>query len=335
MINPEDISVVVQGAVGKETARCLRSIRKHLPGAEIILSTWQGTDVNGLDYDKLVLSEDPGGIIHRMGCAPNNVNRQLISTQAGLQIAKRKYTLKLRTDLIIQSTNFLKYFDKFPVRNPEYSIFKHRVIISTVYAREQYLGSNFLFHPSDFWFFGLTDDICDYWMKTEKQETCTHVISGFRITGNSLIKYVPEQYYCINWAHRRFPNIVFNDCQDDNYDATVASLNILYNNFIFIGPYQAGIWSKKHKKAYRNEYSFLCGMKGLITYELFQQRYKELCDTSYLPNTDKYKYLYKMRRSYTQVLQPLRYIVKWFIWIFRSVYYTASYLIHCLKNNKG
>lgn len=62
-IKPKDISVVVQGAINKEiTPRCLQSIRTLLPNAEIILSTWEGSDVDGLDYDKLVLNKDPGAV---------------------------------------------------------------------------------------------------------------------------------------------------------------------------------------------------------------------------------------------------------------------------------
>ena len=60
-IDTKDISIVVQGAVDpKNTPKCLTSIRKYLPGAEIILSTWEGTDCTGLDYDVLVLNKDPG-----------------------------------------------------------------------------------------------------------------------------------------------------------------------------------------------------------------------------------------------------------------------------------
>ena len=60
MIDSKDISVVVQGAVNKnETPKCLKSIRKFLPNAEIILSTWEGSDTKNLDYDILVLNKDP------------------------------------------------------------------------------------------------------------------------------------------------------------------------------------------------------------------------------------------------------------------------------------
>ena len=56
-IKNEDISVVVQGAIHPEwTPLVLKSIRKSLPGARVILSTWEGTDISKLDYDVLVLN---------------------------------------------------------------------------------------------------------------------------------------------------------------------------------------------------------------------------------------------------------------------------------------
>ncbi|TXJ44182.1 hypothetical protein EPJ70_08075 [Brachyspira aalborgi] len=59
IIDTKDISVVVQGAIDKGyTPLCLKSIRKYLPESEIILSTWEGSDVENLDYDVLVLNKD-------------------------------------------------------------------------------------------------------------------------------------------------------------------------------------------------------------------------------------------------------------------------------------
>ena len=64
MINSNEISVIVQGAIDKtETPKCLKSIRKYLPDAEIILSTWEGSDLNGLDYDVLVINQLPSAPI--------------------------------------------------------------------------------------------------------------------------------------------------------------------------------------------------------------------------------------------------------------------------------
>ena len=55
-----DISLVVQGAVTPVTKAVLNSLRAIFPGAELILSTWEGSALDGLSYDKAVLSPDPG-----------------------------------------------------------------------------------------------------------------------------------------------------------------------------------------------------------------------------------------------------------------------------------
>ena len=68
-ISAKDITVVVQGPVqtfsDREqesgiTRKCLDSVRYFLPGAKIILSTWHNQDLTDLDYDQLVLCDDPG-----------------------------------------------------------------------------------------------------------------------------------------------------------------------------------------------------------------------------------------------------------------------------------
>ena len=49
-MDTKDISVIVQGAINKnETIKCLQSIRQYLPGAEIILSTWEGSNITDLE----------------------------------------------------------------------------------------------------------------------------------------------------------------------------------------------------------------------------------------------------------------------------------------------
>ena len=89
-IQSSEISVVVQGAIDQNnTPLCITSIRKYLPKAEIILSTWEGSDTENLDYDILVLNKDPGG--YRDICTKfvNNLNRQLVSTSNGIKKASK------------------------------------------------------------------------------------------------------------------------------------------------------------------------------------------------------------------------------------------------------
>ena len=116
LVDNKDITVVVQGAVDREkTPICLQSIRRMLPGAFIILSTWEGTDVDGLEYDDVVLSEDPGGFDEfNIPFSPkNNINRQIVSTYQGLLKVKTVYALKLRTDFYLCDDGFKDFFNTY------------------------------------------------------------------------------------------------------------------------------------------------------------------------------------------------------------------------------
>ena len=132
-IGSDEITVVVQGAVDPVcTTKCLSSVRKHLPNAEIILSTWEGTDVSDLDYDEVILNGDPGSFM-MSGFEKNNVRRQIYSTIKGIKQARRRYVLKIRSDIKLKNANFLKYFNRFNDYDQRWHFLQGRIIIpSTV-----------------------------------------------------------------------------------------------------------------------------------------------------------------------------------------------------------
>lgn len=327
-----EISVVIQGAINKElTPKCLKSIRKHLSGAEIILSTWEGSDVSELDYDVLVLNKDPGGVKHDYAIyntprSMNNFNRQLVSTQNGIAKAGRKYILKLRTDLELTSSNFLDYWDAFNCRDEEYKIFNHRVLCSCLYSREHSCqsGSGYPtpFHPSDFWFFGLTDDLKNYFLNSPlqtKEEGGNWVFKyPTRVPYfTPLWKYAPEQMFCVNWVKKYYPDLQFEDWSDWNIKNIELSNNILYNNFIFLEYKQSGIYSIKHSWAFENSDS----IQGLITYEYFQKQYMFYCDKTYQFNKTKKNYKEKLKKHTEKLITPLCKIKSWLGEIFSVLYY--------------
>ena len=290
-INTKDISVVVQGAIDKEyTHICLGSIRKYLPGSEIILSTWEGSDINGLDYDTLVLSKDPGGkVFDFTRNVVNNSNRQLISTKNGLKKVNNKYTLKFRSDNILIDNKFLNYFNKFNFYNDKYKIFQSRVLLSCVYSREFSDETNFPmpFHPSDFFIFGYSSDIQNYICDIEliKDESLSSFNCRYNNKlpyKNSTYQYTAEQYFCYSWVKRHFDDVIFDDWSDWNDKNIEQSNNILYNNFVFLDPYQSCFINYKHLWALELYHS----INGLITYNVFQKYYKKLCDNNYIIEMD-------------------------------------------------
>ncbi len=338
MINFKDISVVVQGAINKKlTPKCLKSIRKHLPGAEVILSTWEDTDVNGLDYDVLLLNQDPGGFKHDFAIynkprSMNNFNRQLISARNGVFKASRKYCLKLRSDLVLNNSNFLKYWGKFNKQNEKFKIFKHRVLCSSIYSREYSCqsGTGFPtpFHPSDFWFFGLTEDLKNYFsaspLQTPEEGGNWKFNYPNRLPYTSMLwRFAPEQFFCVSWVKKYYPTLQFDDWSDWNSANIELSNNILYNNFIFLDYQQSGIYAPKHKWAYENQNI----IQGLINFQHFQKQYQQYCDISYKPEEYKKDYKSKLKKHFQKLIEPFNCIKNWFGEIFSVLYYSLAVVI--------
>lgn len=160
-----DISFVVQGPVFRDlagedlTLKSLDSIRRICPGAEIILSTWAGQNIDGLPFDVLVQSEDPGAFKDKNGEGVN-MNRQLVSTQAGLAKASRKYSVKFRADFLLANSNFVSV--PLPNATAPLPMFDAKIRMTNLFVQNPE-KMPFLFHLSDLIQFGLTKDLFDLW----------------------------------------------------------------------------------------------------------------------------------------------------------------------------
>lgn len=223
MLKLTEVSVIVQGAISKEyTPRCLASVRSTMPNAEIILSVAVGSDYRGLDYDKLVLTKDPGTyLMDEKNNVYNNVNRQIASTTAGLKASERKYALKFRTDIELKGIEWLKYFKQFDSECPP-TKFENRVIVCDFYTRNPRIFP-VPYHLSDWIMFGNRIDLLKYfdvgmlpekdamWFRNNpKKSLCfEHMLS----------RYVPEQYFCVNF-YKQFEAI---SCEN-YYDNSVKNI---------------------------------------------------------------------------------------------------------------
>ena len=146
-----DITVVIQGAYSAElTPIAVSSAKRFLPGAKVILSTWEGSEVPDLGCE-VIYSKDPGGTF-------GNVNRQIVSTMAGLKAAKTKYALKMRADFELCGRGFLEMFGRFEKRADNMKLLDERVVCYGWAYRPRHKNKR-LFHPGDFYYFGLRSDI--------------------------------------------------------------------------------------------------------------------------------------------------------------------------------
>lgn len=169
-IPPSQVSIVVQGPVlesegnvlgAQHSRRMLDGLRQLLPGSEIVLSTWKGSNHQGLTYDILVESDDPGA--WKRGCGRiNNVNRQIVSTREGLRACTRQYAVKIRSDCALSHAGFLSCLEAGAPRAERFKLFGERITGCQFFFRDPWKLC-LLFHIGDIFHFGLRRDLLDLW----------------------------------------------------------------------------------------------------------------------------------------------------------------------------
>lgn len=279
-IKPSDISVVIQGRVDPiATKRCVDSIRRILPHAEIILSTWKNQPISALAYDMLVENDDPGATEWHQSTARNNTNRQIVSTKNGIAKSSRPYVLKIRSDAHLESANFLNYFGRYPKRHPEWSFLKHKVIASTLFSGHPHHSPFTLFCPSDWFHFGLREDVQAIWDLPlyPEPETTTWFVNRPRpspdLNPHSFSRYHPEQMIWLGCL-RKFKPIPMEHHADNSPEKLLWSEQALAGNLILLHPWQAGIRMQKYQELEQTG----DGRKDLYSHRDWFELYKQHCD---------------------------------------------------------
>ncbi|GEM78166.1 WavE lipopolysaccharide synthesis family protein [Vibrio superstes] len=285
----EDISVVVQGPVQALsdrnqdegiTDRSLKSIRKYLPGATIILSTWHGQDLSDLDYDELVLCDDPGQNIRQFSAKGEphyfNNNRQIVSTLEGLKKVKTKYAVKLRSDNYLQSNEFVSYQSKYN-QHGDNKLFEERVVVSDIFTRKYAKGIRVSFHISDFFYFGRTKDLLTLWDIDFEED---YVPELGKERDASFPNYLVDctQMLFIRSISKFSNNIVFNHLTESRYQT--YSDKIIADNLIILDEARLnlGMPSKFLGKARISKEKGRCAMFRFYEWEYLYRKY---CDPSY------------------------------------------------------
>jgi hypothetical protein len=248
-IEYKDISFVVQGPVvgaptdpyeKRHTYQCLQSIRKVFPGATIILSTWQNSTVDGLDYDVLVKNEDPGQVIL---ADIANTFRQVVSTLGGLKQCKTKYAVKTRQDLVFTNDNFLRYFTDYNALpfDPAYKLLHERIVmLSSANPRRGVAGPFWL---SDWFHFGRTEDLLNVFdIPLTRGNVVAPDSHGVVRKMDSLLSGEQYMWFSFLSKHRKIP---FTHMMDTSNDNIATSEKYIANNCIFLTARRAGIKSLK------------------------------------------------------------------------------------------
>ncbi len=232
MSTSADISVVAQGPIrhrsdrgGYATSEALASIRAHLPDAEIILSTWEHEDVEGLDADLVIRSADPGVLVQAW-FRPNNVNRMVRSTAAGLAAATRRLAIKTRTDTLLASDDLLRR----PLAPGEPALGMTARIHVTSLGTKNPLTTAYQYHPADLVQFGTTPDLRALW--SAPPAALTDVFHEPCLTGRFVgPRLWPEQYVCCSFLTRAGVDVSVETVRDLRFDPFAISMRCLLSAF--------------------------------------------------------------------------------------------------------
>ena len=204
---PQQLSVVVQGPCLRQATEpgspsideAVASIRRNFPGAQVIVSTWLGSDIDGLDADDIVLSPDPGTLAHPWHL-PNNVNRMATSTANGLAAATRPFCIKTRNDVLFASGRILAR-PLFPA--DETLLIERRIWVASIgFSRiETYMRP---FHPCDMVQYGATRDLRQLWDMRQVDAGLAFETAGQA----ALVRMCPEQILFTEFLRR-------SDCRAD------------------------------------------------------------------------------------------------------------------------
>ncbi|MCG3816503.1 WavE lipopolysaccharide synthesis family protein [Photobacterium damselae] len=308
----EQISVVVQGPVqnyqGRThheegiTQRCLESIRTHLPGAKIILSTWPDQDLTGLSYDQLVISQDPGvNLVDSLPQFPKNYDRQLVSTQAGLAQVTTPYAIKLRSDNYLIGNDFVSIQQTFSKYESDQKLFNEKVVINSNLFRRTSHGRTVLMSPSDFFYFGTTEDLKKIWQLPliAEQPIAEEMITIMKSASITSCTLEAEQFYCQIWLKALNPKTkVMQHRFDYTQKDIIAWERFLASNIIIADPETMGLGLRKiskRKLKRANEFSHIDWLK----------LYKKYCDHSVTIPKNYHQWLLEIRRAFKLPLSNL------------------------------
>ncbi|QRY79687.1 hypothetical protein JVX91_00815 [Pseudomonas sp. PDNC002] len=205
-IDSSQLTVLLQGPLregGVDIAgRAIASVRKHLPRAQIILSTTDAgepPDYAGVQFmvdDSVVHFDDVNG-------NPNNVNKLIATMVNGLALAEREYCMKLRTDHLVQGDRVLALMGD----GAEAVLFGERIGVSSLFLRNP-MRLSYLFHLTDTLQFGRTSDLRKLWNIGTLPAEFLYLKGGPRINpigtfqGYTSFRLLPEQAIFLRFAQK-------------------------------------------------------------------------------------------------------------------------------------
>ena len=319
-IDSSDISFVIQGPVvsvksekryasqDSDTAhremeegltqRAISNIRKYFPKSKVIISTWEGQPANDLDADAIIYSKDPGpNIVHYKRndeAVYENMNRQIVSTVAGLRKVETPYAVKFRSDNVISSADFLKTYCRYEKFGEEKDrIFEQRVLTSDMWALDFIQGWPTPYFLSDFFHFGLTQDLLKLWDLTlfEDYQFDPKLAGKRQHNQYPWPMFSAEQAFMVRFVSK-FKELKFKHKFDISNHNKHESNALIANNFIIMN---APDLTLEVPQRIRHEHELNTNFYSHKRWQMLYQRY---CDSDFsFDKSDQFKKSFYTKRT--------------------------------------
>lgn len=291
MIKKKDITIVVQGPYFENiTKKVLNNISQKFKSSEIIFSTYKNQKIPNNVKKKFFIIYNDIPLKYKNPVKSEyfyNYYGQIRTSLNGIKKSKKKYVLKVRSDMFFNNTNFLNYFDKFKYAVNKNKILSKKIIISSHYTIDP-RKNPLPFHFSDWFFFGLKSDMLKvfnqnyissenqkvplwFYKKNKPKFFFNNYVSKFRVEQNIIINFL-KKYIKLNLKHG----------YDHNKKNIILTEKILVSNFIVLNPNLISFESIRHPNFTDNqELIYFC---ELITHEKWLNIYKKYCLISFRTN---------------------------------------------------
>ncbi|OOV89106.1 WavE lipopolysaccharide synthesis family protein [Pseudomonas sp. MF4836] len=234
-----DISVVIQGPVFEGAVNiaelAIESVRRWLPGTQIILSTHD--DLPKLTFaDVTLVMVVPTHHYVDVNGSQNNVNKLISSMASGLERATRKYSIKLRTDHVLVNGSLLDRVASLANDAAPAELFSRRIGVSNLFLRNP-CKVPYLFHLPDTLQYGRTEDMRKLWGIGLLPEDFVYLQNGPRTNpfgtfqGFTSFCLLPEQAIFLRFAQKSGLSLDLEHISHTTFKLFSAWEDLLLDNF--------------------------------------------------------------------------------------------------------
>jgi len=263
-IADNQITIVFQGPWNDRLRENVARARECFPGASIVVGSSDVRMHEAFPVTEgviLAIVPDPGPLppyVHAKHAPLNNVNRLIVSSQAGLALVATPYAVKIRTDCTLDSRAFVDLYERVTTSGAA----SEPLLTSSIYTLHPDGIEGFPFHVSDWFFFGPSDVLRKYFdvpLMTEQDavwyDNLPHDRNSHYFARRYRSRFSPEQYVAVQNARK--DGYVAPHFLDDARPEVVESYrSYLASRFIVCDVSQFGLVFDKYRRVPLSHYQF-------------------------------------------------------------------------------